>query len=505
MNRQLLRNIPFYLPLIPLFYVWHISNAYFRLVDFYYPLVYFLVTGGATVLLFLGAKWILKNNNAAALWAASVAIPFLFWAPFHDFIRDLPLPKWIASYTFLLPCFACFIIGILIGLKRKKRGLYRITFFLNALFFLFISIEAGNSIYKYATGQIGTNDTHLRLARPIATPALAISDTAAIPDIFFIVFDEYASTRSLNKYLGFDNSRLDSVLLQNHFYIASQSKSNYNSTPHSITSTLNTDYLPLELEGSPSDAKHMLEAQYLYRQSKLPHYLKQLNYRIVNLGLMDLEDFPVAGPSYFDRDMDAIFFREMLWGRIYHEIWWNFTTRWPALKLNRSSREKKHTAAVLRNERNFELLQKELAEQTHQSKLVIAHIMSPHAPFYYDSTGKERNIGGDLHLPDDSLYLDQLQYINTWINKLAVLSNKPFPRPRIVIIEGDHGKRDNRIPIEQRERDKQFMNLNAYYFSDGHYDSLYPAVSPVNSFRIVLNKYFNAGLSILPDSSIMIR
>ena len=43
--------------------------------------------------------------------------------------------------------------------------------------------------------------------------------------------------------------------------------------------------------------------------------------------------------------------------------------------------------------------------------------------------------------------------------------------------------------------------LNAYYFPDRRYEALYQRISPVNSFRVVLSKYFGAGLDLLPDKS----
>ena len=36
--------------------------------------------------------------------------------------------------------------------------------------------------------------------------------------------------------------------------------------------------------------------------------------------------------------------------------------------------------------------------------------------------------------------------------------------------------------------------LNAYYFPGGRYEGLYEAISPVNSFRVVLNTFFGAKL-----------
>ena len=74
-------------------------------------------------------------------------------------------------------------------------------------------------------------------------------------------------------------------------------------------------------------------------------------------------------------------------------------------------------------------------------------------------------------------------------------------RPRVVIIQGDHGYRF----YTDAKLDAAFENLNAYYFSDGDYSLLYNGISPVNAFRVVLNKYFGCSLPLLKDSSVRIR
>jgi hypothetical protein len=43
--------------------------------------------------------------------------------------------------------------------------------------------------------------------------------------------------------------------------------------------------------------------------------------------------------------------------------------------------------------------------------------------------------------------------------------------------------------------------LNAYYLPEGGERLLYPSISPVNSFRVVLNAYFGAELPLLPDNT----
>ena len=84
------------------------------------------------------------------------------------------------------------------------------------------------------------------------------------------------------------------------------------------------------------------------------------------------------------------------------------------------------------------------------------------------------------------------------LEKMISASVLKTGRERVVVIEGDHGYGYHDNPaLSERE----FSNLNAYFFSDKNYQSLYPTISPVNTFRIILNKYFCKNLPLLKDSS----
>jgi len=96
-------------------------------------------------------------------------------------------------------------------------------------------------------------------------------------------------------------------------------------------------------------------------------------------------------------------------------------------------------------------------------------------------------------------YLGQVKYTNTLLQKIIPLIVAPSDRPRVVILEGDHGFREFGPEVPG---DRMFMNLNAYYFSDRDYSRLYDGISPVNSFRVVLNKYFCQSLAMRKDSSV---
>jgi hypothetical protein len=50
-----------------------------------------------------------------------------------------------------------------------------------------------------------------------------------------------------------------------------------------------------------------------------------------------------------------------------------------------------------------------------------------------------------------------------------------------------------------------FPILNAYYFPGIGKEKLYTTITPVNSFRLLLNLYFDAQLPLLPDDSYVLE
>jgi hypothetical protein len=64
----------------------------------------------------------------------------------------------------------------------------------------------------------------------------------------------------------------------------------------------------------------------------------------------------------------------------------------------------------------------------------------------------------------------------------------------VIIIQGDHGG-INAPP------DGRMKILNAYYFPEGGNQYLYQSISPVNSFRVLFDAYFNGNYPIIADIS----
>lgn len=130
-------------------------------------------------------------------------------------------------------------------------------------------------------------------------------------------------------------------------------------------------------------------------------------------------------------------------------------------------------------------------------KFVYAHLVIPHHPFVFGPNGepveytayditnfKEYGVG----------YGNQVTYIDKQIEQIVKKILETSPQPPIIIIQGDHG------PSAFNSAERRIRILNAYYFPDNQ-DGLYPDITPVNSFRLVLRKYFGRDLPPLDDVS----
>jgi len=101
-------------------------------------------------------------------------------------------------------------------------------------------------------------------------------------------------------------------------------------------------------------------------------------------------------------------------------------------------------------------------------------------------------------------YKDQVVFVNKMLRKAidGILRNSATPP--IIIVQGDHGPGSLRSKSMIEEQDdeemkawERFSILNAYYFPFGGSSQLYPTITPVNTFRVMLRYYFGAKLDLV--------
>jgi hypothetical protein len=148
----------------------------------------------------------------------------------------------------------------------------------------------------------------------------------------------------------------------------------------------------------------------------------------------------------------------------------------------------------------------------------FAHILAPHPPFVFGEDGEDvsprersyyltdgdrfRGYYGDRDDYADG-YRKQAEFLTKRVERMinGILANSP--EPPVIILQSDHGSGiglDTKS-LEATDLRERMSILSAYYLPDAGDAPLYQSISPVNSFRVVLNAYFGAGLDLLPDRS----
>jgi hypothetical protein len=132
-------------------------------------------------------------------------------------------------------------------------------------------------------------------------------------------------------------------------------------------------------------------------------------------------------------------------------------------------------------------------------QFVFAHLVIPHPPYSFGPNGEAISFNDGAPVEERiKAYTDQVLFINHEILEVvdAILS-KSEPPP-VIIIQGDHGP----LPDIAFSGDEKMPILNAYYLPGTEAQkNLYPSITPVNTFRVILNSYFDQNLPLLNDVS----
>jgi hypothetical protein len=103
-------------------------------------------------------------------------------------------------------------------------------------------------------------------------------------------------------------------------------------------------------------------------------------------------------------------------------------------------------------------------------------------------------------------YADQLIFLNGRILKAIdsiVSKYSPDNRP-VIILQGDHGPG---LRVNTQSHNHEFVwertgILNAYLLPQGSAFDVRSDITPANTFRVVFNGLFDAGLPMLPDKTL---
>ena len=331
---------------------------------------------------------------------------------------------------------------------------------------------------------------------PPGQESAAVDD---LPDIYYIILDGYGRQDILQEIYQYDNSEFLHFLDQRGFYVAKESHTNYPQTALALSASLNFMYMTeMPIQMAPSmmalwPLRAMMEDNRLFRFLRNHGYL----IRTVPTGYLLTEtldsDFVVAPESR----MNA-FQIEML------DI-----TPIPTFAniVGLQDQSDRFRSRILYG---FDHIQSHVGQIS--PVFTFVHIVSPHPPFVFDAQGNAVESLGLIDTFDGDLYVGNSEdYVKGYREQVVFVSHRiegvinqiisQSQRPLIIVIQGDHGPGSRLVWSDWQKTylPERMSILNAYYFYDQEYHRLYPSITPVNSFRVILNQYFGAQYDLLED------
>jgi hypothetical protein len=313
----------------------------------------------------------------------------------------------------------------------------------------------------------------------------ATSDS--LPDIYYVILDMYARADYLEEIYHYDNFEFLSFLTDRGFYVANKSRANYPYTAHSLPSSLNFMYLDEVAEEVGDLRRSFRPSVAMLKNSRLVRYLRSHGYTTVAFA---------TGYEFTEiRDADLFMEPAMLrWHPTEFQSALIHVTPLIVVPILRTTEDDLHRRRVL-------YIFDHIADATRMDSptFVFAHVNSPHSPYVFGPNGEPvQSKPGYTYDEFVEAYRNQVTHVNKRMRIVIEKILSQSSRPSIIIVQADHGACFGPYPLNIPAR---MSILNAYYFPDQDYEALCEDITPVNTFRIVLNKYLGTDYELLEDRS----
>lgn len=489
--RTIFSKYPLHIFLLPVFFIASKYTQYAGLLELKVTAgAWLLVTLILLVLSFaLNFFWHSFQKSSAVI--TCLAFSFLFFGDLRITLQNSGFLHFLSAYKFLLPVLALAYILLLIQIK-KSNTVSRLTQYLNLLLLFICSMEAIKIIEQHKQPRTSGESE-------LFTSLVIDSVKKQLPDIYYIVPDAYPSTSYQKEVLHSDNTAFDDTLQSKGFRVLANSRSNYDRTIFSMLGTFNMDYLKWLDHAQAISSKDFNRAIQEINNASLFRFLKENNYNLVNLSIFDFNNQPALRKELFlSVPTSEMLFRYTLWTYFKRDISYHWFT--DKKKYLKNKQKELYKPLKTYSAKVVDSLLKMDAKQSPQPVFVYAHLSFPHYPYFYDSTGKpypDELIYNDSMTTDKGKFTGYIKYANQKLLDIISSIQKTNINNKVIIIQSDHGF----VDLDTTRKEDAFRNYSAFYFSDHNYQTLYDSMSNVNTFRIILNKYFAQKLQLLPDSS----
>ncbi|MGD2206213.1 MAG: sulfatase-like hydrolase/transferase [Anaerolineae bacterium] len=384
---------------------------------------------------------------------------------------------------------------------RAKRGLEETTKILNVMALVLVLISVFNiAVYEVRAGIARQAEDTIE---PIETPEASSPVVEALPNIYYIILDGYARADILQELYHYDNAEFLDFLEQKGFFIADKSRANYAHTVLSLASSLNLQYLDEQAVRIGLDSKDRQPFGELIRDSVVLRFLKDRGYTIVSFptgysptDLQDADIYLGSGQSLNELEIGLLVSTPIPWLLIKQSDFNPYAPRAHSIRYTLD-----HLPDTV---------------ELPSPHFVFAHVLGPHPPFVFDQQGNQIVPEGEFNLGEGSHFLEtntRDQYLTGYTNQLIFVNERVKAvlndllarsgRPAVVILQADHGP-GSRLDWDNPENTyfkERLSILNAYLLPGQEAAGLYGEITPVNTFRLIFNRYFGTELELLEDRS----
>lgn len=449
--------------------------------------------------------FLIRCDLAWAGLAASIAlILFTTYGHLYEVLKRIGLPReTFVRHRYLLPLLLAVTVWALYRLN-KQQDLSTWTKAFNVFALVAISLP----LVQLVAFRVETARNRGSHQAEETQCILKGHDARSNRDIYLIIMDAYERDDILWEMHRYDNSPFLDALETRGFFVARGSLSNYNHTELSLASLLNMNYIQNYPERYSVDSNNRMGIVDLIENNGVRRELQCIGYEVVAFE---------TGHFWTEWD-DADHYLSMSSGPQHNLKFSGGITRFEGEFLNTTLMrayfdgltqivgigvsEDLDPIVEYRQRILFTFAQLTQVPSLSSPKFVFVHILSPHPPMVFGPAGEpvrkaDFNATVSAETREQELldaYVDQVTYLNTrLLEAVDTILTKSESAP-IIIIMGDHGWAD-------RNPEDKLSILNAYYLPGEGQEVPYPTITPVNSFRLIFERYYGTDIGLLEDES----
>jgi len=478
---------PFLLAIFPILALWNHNARFVELRSVARSLTITLVAVALLMILF---RLILRDWHKAGLLTSLSAL--LFFSYGHVFLFLQENLEALARHRYVVAGFVgVFLLALWLVIKKlnhpeKLEGFLTITGIVLVAFSILQLAWYEYSVYRASAEAESRSE--------IAVEIQSTQGADNRPDVFWIILDAYGRSDVLQEYYDYDNTEFLQELGEIGFYVATCSQANYPDTILSILSTMNMDYL--QNVASESGALPQLSKSVVRKTFDALGY-KTITFENYFGDHFDLfEDTrlnrqrSIMGLNLFRRTNE---FEAMLMQTSLLRIFIDMPQLIPGF-LQVAEEDSWYYELYLQTQYILDTLPTLPAMEG--SNFFFTHLVVPHTPYIFAPDGSFLLTENTSVHTEKIGYRNNVEFIDNRLPDVlrAIINNSDVPP--IIIIQGDHGPTSRDVSPEKR-----LPILNAYYLSEEAEGDLNPYITPVNTFRVVFNHYYEADYEYLEDLS----